>query len=210
MIDNYTKLKNGLIKQEKIFTSKRHYDVNYINNSYNNYGEKTMQMSFLRLGYIIGSIGRIPNNILDIGFGNGEFLKTSSKIIDKCYGNDVSNYPIPENAIFVDNIYTDTYDVVTFFDVLEHFEDIYEIKNLKCNFIVISVPWCHNFSDEWFLKWKHRRPDEHLWHFDEKSIIKFFEEIGFELINKCNIEDSIRKPIDCNPNILTCTFRKKQ
>ena len=208
MIENYTKLQNGVIKQNKYFVEKKKYDVEYVDVRYNTYGEKNTQMSFLRLGYIIGSIGKIPDSILDVGYGNANFISACGKIISKCYGNDVSNYPLPETIKFVDDIYKDHYDVVTFFDVLEHFDNIYDIKNLKCNYVVISVPWCHYASDEWFVNWKHRRPDEHLWHFNDKSIVNFFGEIGFELINQTNIEDTIRKPTDNYQNILTCTFKK--
>ncbi len=208
MVSNYIKLQNGLIKQKEFFVEKKKYDVEYVDVRYNTYGEKNVQMSFLRLGYIIGSLGKIPNSILDIGYGNGEFISACTKIIPNCYGNDVSNYPVPKNVKFVENIYKDHYDVITFFDVLEHFEDIYEIKKLKCNYIVISVPWCHYYSDEWFMNWKHRRPDEHLWHFNDESIVNFFKELDYELVNQSNIEDTVRKPTDSNPNILTCTFKK--
>jgi len=208
MIENYTQLQNGIIKQNNFFVKKKKYDVEYVDVRYNTYGEKNVQISFLRLGYIIGSLGKIPSSILDVGYGNANFITACSKIISNCYGNDVSNYPLPDSIKFVDNIYKEHYDVVTFFDVLEHFENIYDIKNLKCNYIVISVPWCHYHSDKWFVDWKHRRPDEHLWHFNEKSIVNFFNEIGFTCVNKTNIEDTIRKPTDEHSNILTCTFKK--
>ena len=74
----------------------------------------------------------------------------------------------------------------------------------------ISLPWCHNFSDEWFENWKHRRPDEHLWHFNQKSIEKFFNEMGFDMVVYSDIEDTIRKPSDEHPNILTCIFKKRK
>jgi hypothetical protein len=56
MLNNYTRLPNGVIKQVNI-KELRSYDVEYVVNSYNTYGEKGMQMSYLRLGYLIGSIG---------------------------------------------------------------------------------------------------------------------------------------------------------
>jgi hypothetical protein len=42
-------------------------------------------------------------------------------------------------------------------------EDIEFVKDLKCHYVCISLPWCHYFSDEWFETWKHRKPNEHLW-----------------------------------------------
>ena len=72
----------------------------------------------------------------------------------------------------------------------------------------ISVPHCHNTNDEWFEKWKHRRPDEHLWHFDQESLVKFMRRMGFVLCSSSNLEDTIRKNNDqTETNILTCIFR---
>ena len=68
-----------------------------------------------------------------------------------------------------------------------------ELKDLNCNYICISLPWCHYFDDDWFDNWKHRKPDEHLWHFDEKSLQKFMTRMGYETINICNLEDVTRQ-----------------
>jgi hypothetical protein len=209
MLENYELLENGLIKQLKILKSKPLYDYNYVDNSYNKYGEKGPQMAGMRLGVLLSVIKMVPDSILDVGYGNGDFLKVCSQGIKNCYGNDISNYPLPDSVTFVKDIFDKHYDVVCFFDVLEHFEDINFIKNIDCNYIFISVPWCHYFSDEWFLKWKHRREDEHLWHFNDISIVNFFNEMGFDLIFKSNFEDIIRTPADNNENILTCIFKKK-
>jgi len=207
MLDNYIKLENGVIKQDKVNVIK--YDEDYVVNSYNSYGELGLRMSNLRLGYLIGSIGKVPDSILDVGYGNGDFLKTCTSIIPNCYGNDISGYEAPNGVSFVDDITKEHYDVITFFDVLEHFEDIDFVADLNCNYILISVPWCHYISDDWFENWKHRRPNEHIYHFNEKSLESFMESKGFKMINKSNIEDSIRKPADENKNVLTAIFKKQ-
>lgn len=207
MIENYEILENGLIKQKSILNKIRTYDYDYVNSSYNQYGEKGSQMAGLRLGYLVSKLGYWPKSILDVGYGNGDFLKICKNKIDS-YGNDISGYPVPEGVTFVENIFERHYDVICFFDVLEHFEKIDFVQNLKCDYIFLSLPWCHNFSDEWFLNWKHRRPDEHLWHFDEKSIKNFFNEMGYEIIDYSNIEDLIRVSNEDYPNILTCIFKK--
>ena len=177
MIENYKVFENGLIKQEKIVNNIQNYDINYVDVRYNSYGEKGPQMAGLRLGYLIGKLGKKPESILDVGYGNGDFLKVCVQGINNCYGNDISNYPIPNGVNFVDDILKNYYEVICFFDVLEHFEDINFIKDLKCKYVYISVPWCHNFSDSWFYEWKHRRVDEHLWHFNEKSIKNLINEL---------------------------------
>jgi len=207
MLQNYQKLENGIIKQiEK--KSIINYNYDYINNSYNTYGEAGLRMAHLRLGYLVGSLGFIPNSILDIGYGNGDFLKACSSIIKNCYGHDISKYPTPDKVTFVENPYEKEYDIVTFFDVLEHFDNIYDIQNLQTNYILISLPYCHYYNDEWFESWKHRRPDEHLWHFNNDSLITFMNELGYKCINTCNIEDTIRKNEFNSYNILTGIFKK--
>lgn len=209
MLENYKKLDNGVIKQINVTPIK--YNFKYINDRYNTYGELSNYMSYLRYGYMIGSIGYIPNNILDIGYGNGSFIQTCSKNIENCYGTDISDYKLPDKCKFInfDEIFNINFDVVTFFDSLEHFEDISFVKNINCKYIIISVPNCHYISDEWFFNWKHRRENEHIWHFNKNSLIKFMFENNYELVNTSNIEDIIRVGNDINnSNILTCTFKK--
>jgi len=208
MLKNYEILPNGVIKQNEIVKSIKEYNVDYVTERYNTYGEKGQQMSYLRLGYLLGSIKEDLNSILDIGYGNGDFLKVCSGKIKNCFGNDVSNYPLPEGSVFVDDIFKDEYDLVCFFDSLEHFEQIDFVSKLKTKYVCISLPWCHNKSDEWFENWKHRREDEHLFHFNDKSLVNFMTEMGYELVNLSNVEDAIRKPTNEDKNILTGIFKK--
>jgi hypothetical protein len=208
MIENYSVLANGIIKQIKVFDNIKKYDVNYIKDRYDSYKDLSINMSYLRLGYLLGNINENINSLLDVGYGNGDFLNVAQNIIPTCYGNEINNYNIPNKCNFIENIYTNEYDVVCFFDVLEHFENIYDIQKLKTKYIYISVPQCHYISDEWFLNWKHRRPDEHLWHFNLNSITNFMKEIGFNIVSYSNIEDIIRKSSDNNTNILTAIFKK--
>ena len=205
MLDNYIQLPNGVIKQVEI--QKIPYDSNYIQ-KYNVLGEKGRNMAFYRLGLILGNLGFIPNSILDVGYGNGDFLNACKTIIPNCYGSDISNYNVPDGCSFVNNIFDQEYDVITFFDSLEHFDDIYFLNKLKCKYIYITLPWCHYFDDEWFKNWYHRKPNEHLWHFNDKSLINFFKEQGYTNININNFEDAIRKNNLPYSNILGGLFKK--
>ena len=147
---------------------------------------------------------------MDVGYGNGDFLDSCSDFISKLYGNDIQPaYPLKDGIIFVDNITEQEVEVITFFDSLEHFDDIEWVKDLKCQYVIISLPWCYNgLDDKWFLNWKHRKPDEHLYHFNEISLEAFMNRQGFELVNFCNIEDKIRIDKTLTPNILTGCFKK--
>jgi len=146
--------------------------------------------------------------LLDVGYGNGDFLKVCSQKVKSCYGNDVSNYPLPNGVKFIEDITKHEFDVVCFFDSLEHFENIDFISKINTKYIFISLPWCHYKSDDWFSSWKHRREDEHLWHFNETSLVKFMSEMGYEVLKISNLEDIIRKPINEDENILTGIFKK--
>ena len=64
-------------------------------------------------------------------------------------------------------------------------------------------------SDDWFRSWKHRREDEHIFHCNDQSLINFMTECDFELVDISNFEDTIRRPVDDNKNILTGIFKKK-
>jgi hypothetical protein len=72
----------------------------------------------------------------------------------------------------------------------------------------VSLPWYHNISDEWFSTWKHRKPDEHLHHFDLSSLTNFMRSQGFRLVGHSNVEDTIRKSVSTLPNILTAVFEQ--
>jgi hypothetical protein len=207
MLDNYILLPNGVIKQNNI--NKITYDYNY-SNKYNSYGEKGKYLSYLRYGVLIGALGYIPKSIVDIGYGNGDFLSVCKKTIVDVYGCDISDYPVPEGCskILIEDI--KNIDVVCFFDSLEHFDDISFIKNLDTKYVFISVPWCHYFSDEWFKNWYHRRENEHIYHFNKNSLINFFKENGYECIYTSSFEDIVRFNLNIYPleNILSCIFKK--
>jgi len=204
MIENYYKDKFGVISQIEI-DQKTKYDEAYIAKSYRTFPQKCREMAHLRLGYVIGAIGHVPSSVLDIGYGSGEFLDVAKNIIPNCFGSDITGIQPPKGVKFISDFTSIGVEVVTFFDVLEHFEDpIKIIESLHCRYVAISVPHCHYHSDEWFQNWKHRKPNEHLHHFNQSSLTAIMEECGFSALLHCNIEDTIRK--DQPQNILTMIF----
>ena len=82
------------------------------------------------------------------------------------------------------------------------------VKELKTKYIYISVPFCHNDNEDWFMNWKHRREDEHLWHFGLLSLENFMLDMGFEAVKMSSIEDTIRIGNGIESNILTGIFKK--
>jgi hypothetical protein len=207
MINNYKITQDGVIQQIQV--NPYTYDLNYSDSRYSTFNDRGNILN-LRLGYIIGSIGKIPDSLMDVGYGNGDFLDSCKDFIPKLYGNDIPpSYPLNQGIQFIENITEQEVEVITFFDSLEHFPDIEFVKDLKCKYVVISLPWCYNgFNDEWFTNWKHRKPDEHLYHFNEKSLENFMNRQGFKMINYTNLEDKIRIDKNLFPNILTACFQK--
>jgi hypothetical protein len=208
MLANYEQLSNGVIKQKQV--NKIKYDYNY-SNKYNSYGEKGKYLSHLRFGVLSGVLGHIPKSIVDVGYGNGDFLSVCINATSNVYGCDISDYPVPNGVKRLDLNDVSGVEVTCFFDSLEHFDDISFIKDLNTEYVFISVPWCHYISDEWFENWYHRRENEHIYHFSESALKTFFLESGYECIYIGCFEDIIRINPSINPlpNILSGIFRKK-
>ncbi len=183
MLANYKRDINGVIYQ--VDRKPYIYDISYTANSYGTAerNRRSSEMSHLRFGYVCGSIGRIPTSLLDVGYGSGDFLRVAKMMVADSCGNDIPPVFPLEGIQLIEDIYSRDFDVVTFFDCLEHFENPYVIEKLRTNFVCVTMPWCNYTSDDWFEGWKHRKPNEHLWHFNDESLTKFFDSIGFDMVN---------------------------
>lgn len=203
-VDNYYIDEFGIIHQ----IEKQPFYFDY-GSERNGYGEMSHYLSYLRLGYLMGAIPGIQQckSILDVGYGNGDFLRASQKYFEKCGGMDIVWDYLPEGCIKQETLTDDYYDIITFFDSLEHFDDINIIEKLKCKYIVISLPNCKTHNPDWFMSWKHRKPNEHLHHFNELAMCKFLNAMGYKVLRTGYIEDTIRKGIESH-NILTVVAEK--
>lgn len=207
---NYYKDRDGIIHQ--LNREKFIYDSQYVS-AYDAFKKKTREMAYLRLGYLISAIGKIPKSIFDYGYGNGSFLEVCQESGIESFGTDISNYPIPSNCTFInpEEIKNHSFDVLCFFDCLEHIEDLSFLGDIQANYIYISLPWCHQESlgDKWFDEWKHKKPNEHLHHFSENALKNYMSRYGYDCISVGNPEDCIRKSNHTYQNILTGVFIKK-
>jgi hypothetical protein len=208
MHPNYERLANGIIKQRHVEKITYNYDYS---NQYNSYGEKGRNLSHLRFGVLLGVLGHTPASIVDVGYGNGDFLSVCTKTIPLVYGCDLSDYPVPDSCKKITLTEIKNVEVVCFFDSLEHVDDLSFVQQLDTQYIFVSVPWCHYLSHEWFTSWYHRRENEHLYHFNEAALTTFFRESGYDCIYTSSFEDVIRynPAVHPLPNILSCIFKKR-
>jgi len=184
------------------------YDYDYVHNVYDRYA-MVDEMSKLRYDFIKRNVKF--KSILDVGYGNGSFLKYCSKHGKICFGYDISGYELPKEISVINSI-NEAVDVVTFFDSLEHFpqRDLNSVLDqLKCRYISISVPWNH-YSGKDFKDWKHRKPNEHRHHFNATGLASLFYKSNFSLIEVSSYEDKIRGTIHGLPNILSAIFKKSE
>jgi hypothetical protein len=202
----YVTLDSGVLKQVGEITAK--YDDFYYKR--NNRGEKDIYMSYLRLGFLSAALNGYPSSILEVGYGNGAFLNLAKEVIPITCGyeiNPIAEVPEKVQRIDWERVTSRHFDVICFFDSLEHFTDISFLGDLRTEHLIISVPYCERpFDADWLAKWKHLRQGEHFYHFNAITLESEMKKYGFEATCFTNTEDLIRR--DGKWNILTTHFQK--
>lgn len=220
---------NGVIKQ--LYPKPFVYDSKYVG-IYDtpDYKRKSTTLQRLRLAFTEAMYDGEIGSLLDVGYGNGAFLShvRSNSDIQNLYGFDISGVPVPAGCLKAESIPmpgdVKGVDVITFWDCLEHFADLSFVKDIDANMIVLSLP-CSKFHDlnywpansidgaaiSWFKNWHHRKPNEHLHHFDKTSLRATMAMYGWKMLWTTSMEDMIRKSREQlrGPNILTAAFKRK-
>lgn len=165
-------------------------------------------------------IPRDAKTILDVGCGGGNFGQLVKKEIDCVYWgiepdeqsaeqarnklDKVINATFSENLPEIENRF---FDVICFNDVLEHLENPEDILNISRDkltekgIVVASIPNILYFPvvSEILIKqdWQYRDSgvldNTHLRFFTKKSIIRMFENCGYEVINIVGINPIIMR-----------------
>jgi hypothetical protein len=196
------------------------YDAAYVS-TYDTpeYQRQSDILQALRLGFVVGAFGRVPRKLLDFGAGNGAFMRFAIQRVKIVFGYDVAGAGVPGVFSDLHTAYTAfdgrEFDVITFWDALEHVPDLSFVRDLPCKMVVISLPWCHYaaLGQQWFdNEYYHRKPSEHLHHFNYESLEAFMKSCGWNKVADSDHEDIVRKPRYSNKhisNILTMAFKRK-
>jgi hypothetical protein len=196
------------------------YDAAYVAARYDRY-PTTRKMSELRLSVLHtalrlyeslpgGYSGVAKGRLLDVGYGNGDFIRVAAQGGWDAYGHDVN--PTEYEGVRRVKLPNEPdwplrYRVITFFDCLEHYEDLCHVRWVShaAEWILLSFPVVPE-TFPFVKEFKHYRPGEHHLFFQPQSLEKIFSYNSRKaaLVYQGYPEDTIRKPVNDNPNIWTC------
>lgn len=149
-------------------------------------------------------VGRhIPEHasLLDWGCAVGAF-HGSSKNGYVCCGYDIN--PNSPFCVKPDR----KFDVLTFWDSLEHTPDFYEvIRFYEPKHVFVSTPNLEVVRGD-IHAWKHYRPYEHIFYFDRYSLEFIFDSLGYALV-ETNFEEGVLRDPSCPEAILSAAFVKR-
>jgi len=201
--DLYEYDQNGFIHQKK--HDKFVYTVEYREHQSTN-----AEMSYLRLGWISFFFKyeqMMDMNVVDIGCGSGMFVSCCKGKFKRIVG-----YDIVGESISKEELNNTEWDLIVLSDVLEHFENINDLFKLKWKYAMVSFPETPNVeSFEELTKWRHFKPNEHLWYLNLDGINRWIKAVnnGVKVIGSGNFEDLIRKRWDLNKtNISTIMLER--
>lgn len=148
---------------------------------------------------LINSFSSEEKNLLDVGCGTGDFLKTAQQNGWRVYGiepnQDARNSANKKtnNSVFETEqllkFESSSFDVITLWHVLEHLPNLENQisifkKLLRPNGrLIIAVPNYKSYDAEYYNQfWAAYDVPRHLWHFNQDSISKLVSKESFEVI----------------------------
>ena len=167
-----------------------------------------LQMVWLRLGWLSS---HIPHEklrafkVVDIGSGNGTFVKEARKA--KVFAS-IAPYDLTGETIDDVRLYSESWDLVVMSDVLEHYEYIDDLWLLNFKYALISFPEAPGGIP--LEEWRHYKPDEHIYCLNAKGFAEWVQDNKSCVIAKGCPEDMLRKRWDSKKvNITTVLIKKK-
>lgn len=167
-------------------------------------GYPLTEISYLRVGLLKAFVSK--GRLLDVGHCRGDFVRAAQRAGFDAWGYDV--HGIDVGVPTVPKLCNgQPWDVVTFFDSLEHFDRLESARALGslAKWIVVACP-CRPASFPAVRDWRHYRPGEHLHYFSRQSLGRLFTRRA--LVLETNAEDAVRGQRGSATNIATYIFRK--
>ena len=170
------------------------------------------EMSALRWNFIQRWLG-LPGGsyVLDIGYGNGALLKHARTQGMEVFGLDAhdEDFGIPTVGYDTDR----HFDLVCFFDSLEHFPAFDCLFGLRAAHVVVSLPAAPDYLLQAPQQWRHYKPGEHLHYFSGQSLDHLLAKWGLQhRIADGFPEDELRGKLHvggCSyDNIYTALYRR--
>ena len=169
------------------------------------------EMSDIRWDFIQSHLD-LPagSRVLDVGYGNGAFLKRAEAAGMSIFGIDLhsEDFGVP----VVDFETPLSFDLVCLFDSLEHFPDFTPLLKLKTRNVIVSIPNTPDCILTTPKDWRHFKPGEHLHYFSYRSLERLMRIWGLQ--TKCADgfpEDALRGKLPLGGkltnNIYTAIFR---
>lgn len=160
------------------------------------------QMSEVRWNFIQSSLNlRKGSRVLDVGYGNGAFLKHA-----RSEGMDIYGIDLHDEDFGIPVVTLETkihFDLVCFFDSLEHFPSFQPLLSLQAKNVIVSIP----NTPTWLLSsprlWRHYKPGEHLHYFSRRSLDNFMCDWGFvDKLTDGYPEDTLRGKLTIDGQVL--------
>jgi hypothetical protein len=200
--------------RQKDLAPRAEYGPDYLE-KYKAYAHTVSKRRIRLLSTVAGLSGRSESRLLDYGCGLGrEVIEAArSGFIATGYDPHVSDDNPHWRGLFC--LFRDEpagpFDILTFFDSLEHLPDPRApILKYEPSLVYVTLPECHHFyNSKWFMEWHHRKPGEHLWHWNRSTLDRFFLRLGYKPVLHSWHEDFLRKNGQCDlPNILSAIYTK--
>lgn len=205
---DYCHAEGGTGFRQRDLIARVEYDADYVRSRYAAIDDRVKQLSGRRL-QVLQAFWPWTGRLLDFGCGTNRFAQLARGGGWQAFGYDVvpgGEWPRLTGSQVLGPV---DWDVVTFFDSLEHLpRPASAITSLRPRCVMVSVPECHRPDDpEWFMAWRHRRPGEHLWHWNRHTLDRWFAALGYRPLMHSTFEDEFRPGDDKDlTNILSAIY----
>jgi len=182
--EEYSRDENGFLKQNypKPFTYSLDYKAHQSTNT---------AMTWLRLGWLSGylSYGRLRHmTAVDIGAGNGSFVRESASVF-----KSIVPYDLAGESISDVELYETKWDMLVLSDVLEHYTDIDLLWSLNFKYAMISFPETPDPEVHDLSRWRHLKPNEHIYLLTMEKVKAWVQKHGYVIVGCGCPEDMIRR-----------------